>query len=174
MSDAVNLRGHALRFRNAPRKIKSAICAASDQQMCSAASTAYRSAERGDEGRSDRQEQPRDPVVEQEGVLGRGVRGEREAPQVGVARLSPRVRGRRRSGRSSPGFRRLAPAWVVQQAISSGSRWRRRAKTLTSGSRSARNGTKQHETTLNHAKRHQNHAKRHARCAARFSSERLP
>lgn len=49
----------------------------------------YRSAENRHDGRSDRQDKPRDPVVEQEGVLGRGVGSERKAPQVRVARLSP-------------------------------------------------------------------------------------
>lgn len=43
--------------------------------------------ERHDGGR-ERQDQPSDPVVEQEGVLGGGVVLEREAPEVGVARLS--------------------------------------------------------------------------------------
>lgn len=51
--------------------------------------TAYRSTENGHDGRGDRQEKPSYPVVEQEGILGRGVGTEREAPQIRVARLPP-------------------------------------------------------------------------------------
>ena len=51
--------------------------------------TAHPSAENCHDGRGDRQEKPSHPVVEQEGVLGRGVGTEGEAPQVRVGRLPP-------------------------------------------------------------------------------------